>query len=87
MIEDSRRVQSLRAPIGRLSCPERTPGWTRWIPRRPVPRVGSLRMRIYAPRVVADRIMMQDDFVRLHKFLLRDGYYPAISDEEGPRGG
>ena len=31
VIEDSRRVQSLRAPIGRLSCPERTPGWARWI--------------------------------------------------------
>ena len=38
-------------------------------------------MRIYAPRVVADRIMMQDDFVRLHKFLLETDTIPEISDE------
>ena len=38
-------------------------------------------MRIYAPRVVADRIMMQDDFVQLHKFLLETDTIPEISDE------
>ena len=38
-------------------------------------------MRIYAPRVVADRIMMQDDFVQLHKFLLETDIVPEISDE------
>ena len=43
--------------------------------------MGSLRMRIYAPRVVADRIMMQDDFVQLHKFLLETDTIPEISDE------
>jgi hypothetical protein len=37
-------------------------------------------MRIYAPRVVADRMMMQDDFVRLHKFLLETDT-PDISDD------
>jgi hypothetical protein len=30
-------------------------------------------LRIYAPRVVADHLMMQDDFVRLHKFLVEMG--------------
>ena len=43
--------------------------------------MGRLRMRIYAPRVVADRIMMQDDFVQLHKFLLETDTIPEISDE------
>jgi hypothetical protein len=38
-------------------------------------------MRIYAPRVVADRIMMQDDFVRLHKFLLETDTIADISDD------
>ena len=38
-------------------------------------------MRIYAPRVVADCIMMQDDFVQLHKFLLETDTIPEISDE------
>ena len=38
-------------------------------------------MRIYVPRVVADRIMMQDDFVQLHKFLLETDTIPEISDE------
>ena len=28
-------------------------------------------MRIYTPRVVADRIMMQDDFVQLHGIGMR----------------
>ncbi len=45
------------------------------------PAVRLLRMRIYAPRVVADRIMMQDDFVRLHKFLLETDTIPDISDD------
>ena len=47
----------------------------------PVASAGSLRMRIYTPRVVADRIMMQDDFVRLHKFLLETDAISDISDD------
>ena len=39
------------------------------------------RMRIYVPRVVADRIMMQDDFVRLHEFLLETDTISDISDD------
>ena len=38
-------------------------------------------MRIYAPRVVADRIMMQEDFVQLHKFLRETDTISEISDE------
>jgi hypothetical protein len=38
-------------------------------------------MRIYAPRVVADRMMMQDDFVRLRKFLLETEGFPEVSDD------
>jgi hypothetical protein len=30
----------------------------------------SERKRIYAPRIVSDHIMVQEDFERLHKFLL-----------------
>jgi hypothetical protein len=42
----------------------------------------SLRMhRIYAPRIVADHIMMQDDFVRLHKFLLDMGDISDVSED------
>jgi hypothetical protein len=37
--------------------------------------------RIYAPRIVADHIMMQDDFVRLHRFLLESEDIPEISDD------
>jgi predicted urease superfamily metal-dependent hydrolase len=37
-------------------------------------------MRI-VPRVVADRIMMQDDFVRLHEFLLETDTIADISDD------
>jgi hypothetical protein len=39
--------------------------------------------RIYAPRIVADHIMTQDDFVRLHKLLLEMGDLsgsPTISE-------
>ena len=42
----------------------------------------SRRMhRIYAPRVVADHLMMQDDFVRLHKFLVEMGDLSGVSDD------
>jgi hypothetical protein len=33
------------------------------------------------PRVVADRIMMQDDFARLHEFLLETDNISDISDD------
>jgi hypothetical protein len=37
--------------------------------------------RIYAPRIVADHIMMQEDFERLHKFLLETNDFSDITDD------
>ncbi len=36
--------------------------------------------RIYAPRIIADHIMVQEDFERLHKFLLETECLPEVSD-------
>ena len=37
--------------------------------------------RIYAPRVVADRMMLQEDFERLYKFLLETDDLSEVSDD------
>jgi hypothetical protein len=37
--------------------------------------------RIYAPRVISDHIMLQEDFERLHKFLLKTESLPEVSDD------
>jgi hypothetical protein len=37
--------------------------------------------RIYAPRIVADHIMMQEDFERLHKFLSETEGLSEVSDD------
>jgi hypothetical protein len=37
--------------------------------------------RIFTPRVVADHIMMQEDFKRLHEFLLETDNLPEISND------
>jgi hypothetical protein len=37
--------------------------------------------RIYAPRVISDHIMLQEDFERLHKFLLETERLPEVSDD------
>jgi len=37
--------------------------------------------RIYAPRVISDHIMVQEDFERLHKFLLETEGLPEVSDD------
>ena len=39
------------------------------------------RRRIYEPRIVADRIMTQDDFDRLHEYLLERESIPEASDD------
>jgi hypothetical protein len=65
-------------PVG-LSALDSRPFWQKGY--GPVANAGNLRMRIYTPRVVADRIMMQDDFVRLHKFLLETDAISDISDD------
>ena len=37
--------------------------------------------RIYAPRIVADHIMVHEDFERLHKFLLEMEDISEVSDD------
>jgi hypothetical protein len=39
------------------------------------------RRRIYEPRIVADHIMTQDDFDRLHEYLLERESIPEDSDD------
>jgi hypothetical protein len=39
------------------------------------------RRRIYEPRIVTDHIMMQDDFDRLHEYLLERESIPEASDD------
>jgi hypothetical protein len=41
----------------------------------------SKAKRIYAPRIVSDHIMVQEDFERLHKFLLETDGLPEVSDD------
>jgi hypothetical protein len=44
-------------------------------------RVTMSRRRIYEPRIVTDHIMMQDDFDRLHEYLLERESIPEASDD------
>jgi hypothetical protein len=37
--------------------------------------------RIYAPRIISDHIMVQEDFDRLHKFLLETERLSEVSDD------
>ena len=37
--------------------------------------------RVYAPRVISDHIMVQEDFERLHKFLLETERLSEVSDD------
>jgi len=37
--------------------------------------------RIFAPRIICDHIMVQEDFERLHKFLLETEGLPEVSDD------
>ena len=37
--------------------------------------------RIYAPRIISDHIMVQEDFERLHKFLLETEGFSEVSDD------
>jgi hypothetical protein len=39
------------------------------------------RAVIYAPRIIADHIMVQEDFERLHKFLLETECLSEVSDD------
>jgi hypothetical protein len=48
-------------------------------PEKSRPLASKLK-RIYAPRVISDHIMVQEDFERLHKFLLETEGLPEVSD-------
>jgi hypothetical protein len=37
--------------------------------------------RIYAPRIISDHIMLQEDFERLHKFLFEIEGLSEVSDD------
>jgi hypothetical protein len=44
--------------------------------------VGASKLkRIYAPRIISDHIMMQEDFERLYKFLLETEGLSEVSDD------
>ena len=49
-------------------------------PEKSRPLASKLK-RIYAPRVISDHIMVQEDFERLHKFLVETEGLPEISDD------
>lgn len=49
-------------------------------PKTPRPLASKLR-RIYAPRLISDHIMVQEDFERLHKFLLEIDHLSEVSDD------
>ena len=43
--------------------------------------LASKLKRIYAPRLISDHIMVQEDFERLHKFLLKIEGLSEVSDD------
>ena len=49
-------------------------------PEKSRPLASKLK-RIYAPRVISDHIMVQEDFERLHKFLLETEDLSEVSDD------
>ena len=49
-------------------------------PEKARPLASKLK-RIYAPRLVSDHIMVQEDFERLHKFLLETEGLSEVSDD------
>jgi hypothetical protein len=52
--------------------------------RKAAPKVTASKLkpkRFYAPRIISDHIMVQEDFERLYKFLLETEYLPEVSDE------
>ena len=43
--------------------------------------LASKLKRIYAPRLISDHIMVQEDFERLHRFLLEAEGLSEVSDD------
>jgi hypothetical protein len=59
-----------------------------WLIRKPMStKSGTEKVRtskpkrIYAPRIISDHIMLQEDFERLHKFLLETEGLSEVSDD------
>jgi hypothetical protein len=48
-------------------------------------RTGKMRAskprRIYAPRIISDHVMVQEDFERLHKFLIETECLSEVSED------
>jgi hypothetical protein len=44
-------------------------------------KASKLKSRIYAPRIISDHIMVQEDFERLYKFLLETDSLSEVSDD------
>jgi len=64
----------------------RPPAWAAWLNSpggvlRGLVMRASKPKRIYAPRIISDHIMVQEDFERLHKFLLEMEGLSEISDD------
>jgi hypothetical protein len=49
-------------------------------PEKSRPLASKLK-RIYAPRLISDHIMVQEDFERLHRFLLEAEGLSEVSDD------
>jgi hypothetical protein len=49
-------------------------------PEKARPLASKLK-RIYAPRLISDHIMVQEDFERLHKFLLETEGLSEVTDD------
>ena len=49
-------------------------------PEKSRPLASKLK-RIYAPRVISDHVMVQEDFERLHKFFLETEGLSEVSDD------
>jgi hypothetical protein len=50
-------------------------------PEKARPLASKLKRIFYAPRVISDHIMVQEDFERLHKFLLETEGLSEVSDD------
>jgi hypothetical protein len=50
-------------------------------PEKARPLTSKLK-RIYAPRLISDHIMVQEDFERLHRFLLETEGLSEVSDDK-----
>ena len=49
-------------------------------PKKPRPLTSKLK-RVYAPRLISDHIMVQEDFERLRRFLLETEGLSEVSDD------